>query len=658
MKVSAALLAAHALPRESTSAQKIASRAEPGQRIELADGSRIRVLQKSASPQGLRFVVAGDGGTQALSLRQLAALGPMSPGMLRLASFVRHVLAFDASVDAYVKEAIRAAGLPVDPTMNWSKYLDRMYTPITRKLTQDEDLRDEAVLDMVVKELIFNQMLSPSDTAKSHFNPDHASLQGKELANKVTAFLTSLFEHRKEDVVSYVKKQMGNGMRGQKGEEFTPSLDEPLDDSGDSGVLTRGDRLVADNDDNFDLRDSEEEVHEFLQSFQGYIERKGSKEYKPVLLHMTQRFEAGEDRKEISQQMVGNPDFQGKGGKTLDRDAYNYQLRQWARLIQDFATDPAEGWSNNPIAKRIALEAEMIAKAEGVKKEKKKTVAAGLHLADVEQNGQPVAVPGTVPPPTPPPNPNVQQQNALKPQPVPSAGALNTAQPAPAAPVDATGQPVDANGQPLQPPAKKTISPEIPGVNHTASQETPMPVKTKVAAKTALPSQKPIARTAAPKFARLRRIAEQKPEDVAEALGQLQETFERVSANAEGLSEQLDNFEDQLDLKEELPKEASIRQKVAHRNKFARTLKRLAAENPEELQAAVNDFYQGLNDLLADMDEAVEDVETLADNLGITLDMPEDGPAGVEDGAPVGEEGASPMTGIPSYEEDKEPVEA
>src|SRR4051812_32699572 len=50
---------------------------------------------------------------------------PISPALARFAAWMR--LAFNQDFDLYVKEYIRAAGLPVDPTMDWAKWFNKVF---------------------------------------------------------------------------------------------------------------------------------------------------------------------------------------------------------------------------------------------------------------------------------------------------------------------------------------------------------------------------------------------------------------------------------------------------------------------------------------------------------------------------------------------------
>ena len=107
-------------PLVSSYAQRLASRVEPGQVVEFADGSRRRVLGKSASASGVRIILAKIGGQDAMDVAGFSALGPVSPAMRRFASFVHRVIAFDRKLDEYVKEAIRQAGLAAQTGARWS----------------------------------------------------------------------------------------------------------------------------------------------------------------------------------------------------------------------------------------------------------------------------------------------------------------------------------------------------------------------------------------------------------------------------------------------------------------------------------------------------------------------------------------------------------
>lgn len=616
MKVSASLLSSLVTsPRVSPYAQKLAARLEPGQTVEFVGGSRVRVLQKNASPNGMHFVVrAKDGTNQSLSFRQFAALGPVSPAMRRFAAFFRH-MAFDAMIDTYVKSAIREAGWPVDNDMDWSKYLTRIFGPVLRKQTKDQGQIDEIIRDLVLDELYTKHRLSPS-SPHAHFDPDHEKLGDKPLDKRVSAYLTMIFGHRKEVVRKTLQRMHGMGAGGNLGLVDTVSLDQKAY-SDEHSNETLADITPDEKDHAIETLEGQDEVNAFIRDFKTWLGTRKRKVSLKGLLFLTDCFTKDIDRTESRKLMVGNPKFQGRSGKPLKDSDYNHLLALWSRQVRAFSEDPKAGWAGMTLSRHIADEAERVArvktdrkqeKAEK-KKDKEKPTIASLRLAafEPEPPQNPNVAANTAPPPPPPApppiNPNVVQQNAAKPQ--PALNGLNTAQPE---------QQTDPNA-PNAP--KKTIDPEIPGVNHTAaSKEEPTMPETKIASKRKSVEARLRQRRLARKFASLRRIATEEPAEVGIALRELREMLN-------GLEEQLSNLEDHLDVKE-TPKEASIRQKVAHRNTFARGLQRLASEQPEELEVAVNDFYSELNDL-------VTGVESLADNLGLTLDLPEENGEQIQD---------------------------
>lgn len=117
------------------------------------------------------------------------------------------------------------------------------------------------------------------------------------------------------------------------------------------------------------------------------------------------------------------------------------------------------------------------------------------------------------------------------------------------------------------------------------------------------------------KFARFRQVASEDPSALSDALVELSAAFSSMAEASEALIENLDLSP--------TPKEASIREKVAARKKFATNLKKLAEESPEKVEEAVNEIYNAV-------DEVALALENLAGNLGFQLGEIED--EVVEDG--------------------------
>lgn len=547
-------------------ARSLAARVEPGEYVRFANGVR-RVVQKSAMANGVRMVLASRSGSHTVDLKQFAALGPVSPAMSRLASFVHHILSFDAALDQYVKEAIKAADLPVDHSINWAKYLDKLYMPFLRSITKDETLIDDGIRDMVVDELYRKRILSP-DSKYAHFTEQSMDYTDHELELKVTAFLKSTFKFRKSSVVDYVKRSIGIGADGELG--LAPSLGIENENEEENPDLMMD---VEDPSSRSDLDEMEgsEEIHEFLKSFTDYIDRHVRSNSAKALTYITESYEAGMTKKDIKHALVGNPAFSGRNGEPLTVDGYNFVMTMWGRLLKEFVEDPAEGWKNSPLGRMIVYETKSLTNAKP-----QRVAAASLHLAEVV---------------TPAKNPNVQQQDAL--------AQKNEAQP--------------ASSQ------RKTITPEIPGVNHTSPENTMSKLTRSTSTKpyntlaSALRVRKAAAAKATSKFAKLRRIAEEKPEAVGDSLSYLADVTRKAVDQLENIKKNLDLDSDE----ERRDKKAGLRHASRFSSsRFAASLKRIAEDKPEEIEDALNEVYSTI-------DHVADTIETLADNLDINLDEPE-----------------------------------
>jgi hypothetical protein len=137
------------------------------------------------------------------------------------------------------------------------------------------------------------------------------------------------------------------------------------------------------------------------------------------------------------------------------------------------------------------------------------------------------------------------------------------------------------------------------------------------------------AAAAGKKFATLRRIAEEEPQEVDAALSQLAEGFSELSGALQSMSQNLDLGG--------VPTTASLKARLAAKKNYATRLRRIAEEQPAEFESAYNEVYQALDGL-------AEDMENAADNLGIAL-------------APPIEEGGMESEPVPIAEGEHEVVE-
>ena len=143
--------------------------------------------------------------------------------------------------------------------------------------------------------------------------------------------------------------------------------------------------------------------------------------------------------------------------------------------------------------------------------------------------------------------------------------------------------------------------------------------------------EQPLTAKQTDKFARFRQVAKKEPTAISDALIQITAAFSSMVESSEALTENLDLTP--------MPREASIKEKVAARKKFAVRLNKFADEAPEKVEEAVNEIYNAV-------DEVALALENLASNLGFELSEVQEEPVGIEETteveAPVIEECSMP----------------
>jgi hypothetical protein len=115
------------------------------------------------------------------------------------------------------------------------------------------------------------------------------------------------------------------------------------------------------------------------------------------------------------------------------------------------------------------------------------------------------------------------------------------------------------------------------------------------------------AKAAGAKFATLKRVALEEPQEVDGALAQLAEGFGELSQALTSMSQNLDLGG--------VPATASLKARLAAKKNYAARFRQIADEAPEQFEMAYNEVYQALDGL-------AEDMENAADNLGIALAPP------------------------------------
>ena len=658
MKLTASMLrgAERVSPGSLRLAQAIAAAVQPGNEIAITAALPYRVLSKSASSHGYRLRIAREGGeVLVVGAAELAALHPLSPPLRRFASTLRRIVTAGIDIQLYINQAIKDAGYPVDPKMNWNKWLGAAYRPLYA-LTGDKEATEEAIYDTVIQELYLRNAL------KDSFNPDHAKTEGKELAEKVSAFLCNRFKARVYQTIRDVQTAQGSGTKGINGRIPNVGLDivgedgQPADyNLGDLGPSGQGeeDRYRQDAEDE---REIDRFVRDYKASLPEEILKNGKRDNLATAFRMfTDMALDGASREEMRNALAVS-DLRMRNGEPLTSGMCATYAKRWARSIAEFAADPENGWNYTPLGKHIINVAKRLyatwdeekapvtalnlAEAEGVKEEDKATAKsaaapassnmlgvsgtpaeenydkvvdalAGLMVERLEAplpeknaaaagSQQPIVVNQPSAPPT---NPNVQQQAN-------ETAAIGNQ------PNQSTAPQPESDIQKPQPQAKVVQPPEIPGtqVIAAATEET-MADSGKTAAKSLLASRKSpkTATKQASRYARLRRVARTQPKELEAALRELAASYTKVGSL-------LSNFRENLDLVS-APKTASVREKAAAERIYAKSFIRVAEENPEQLEADLQRIY-------SQTDEIAGAVENLADHLGLNITPEGEEPTG------------------------------
>ncbi len=178
--------------------RKISSLVNTGQTLETVDGRRFFVTAKVAVAGGPSFRLVTPTASQYVTARQLAEMDPLAPGLVRLAHVLRFY-AFNKDFDLYIKDAIRAEGLPVDPTAHWDRFFQKIYRPMLADYMRSRGVKpDDEVIDEAIHATIIDALLSREGLSK--FRPSSKG-KGKQYtegqARQVTKFLSNLFEYEK-----------------------------------------------------------------------------------------------------------------------------------------------------------------------------------------------------------------------------------------------------------------------------------------------------------------------------------------------------------------------------------------------------------------------------------------------------------------------------
>ena len=203
---------------EKTADPNAMSALAPGQVVNAIDGSALRVASKVAHDGEFLIRFADLNGNV---VKTPANFTPVSPALARTAAWMRFVFAYNADFDQYVKEYIKAAGLPVDNSMNWAKWFQSIYPRKLYGVTRDPEIVDEAIHQVIITALAHRKDLTKFDPNRL---PEGA--RNQPLEKQVTTYLEWLFKKRVSEAYDFIKDRL------QPEEEV--SMEQPGDEESES----------------------------------------------------------------------------------------------------------------------------------------------------------------------------------------------------------------------------------------------------------------------------------------------------------------------------------------------------------------------------------------------------------------------------------------
>jgi len=158
---------------------------------------------------------------------------PLPRGIARLAHVLRFY-AYNRDFTQYVNEAIKAHGLPVDPKMDWSKWL---YSQFGSKGKGNEDQLDEALHEFIIDLIYQKDVLEKFDPKKV----TEKTNRNQGLAGAVTAYLTRMFLTFRSMFMRNLNRLQtttpGASIKSEKGHNtgLRENLDTPMVQPGEGG---------------------------------------------------------------------------------------------------------------------------------------------------------------------------------------------------------------------------------------------------------------------------------------------------------------------------------------------------------------------------------------------------------------------------------------
>ena len=121
----------------------------PGTFVVPEQGRPFNIVASVNGNSGRSYRIAFlNGDVRSITAANLSQLRVKTAGERRLANLMRFY-SYNQDFDQYVNSAIQSHGLPVDPKMQWAKWLESVF----KSTVSQEERRDEAVHNMLIHTL-------------------------------------------------------------------------------------------------------------------------------------------------------------------------------------------------------------------------------------------------------------------------------------------------------------------------------------------------------------------------------------------------------------------------------------------------------------------------------------------------------------------------
>jgi hypothetical protein len=250
-----------------TDLTKLSHLIRAGAIVHSVDGGIYRCTSKLASGGAVLYRLAD---LQGKPIQTPADFHPISPALARFAAWARYVVAFNQDFDLYVKEYIRAAGLPVDETINWSKWFAKNIG--SKLMSRDPEVQDEAIHHIIILVLAEYRVLdssNPSGFSKA-IKKFPERIQKLPLARQVTVFLFQTFLWRVGKANEYIKRVIFQDNTSSMWQEEGGDNNQTTDTS-EVNLLDTEDQASTGA---YDIVESDVDISRFREGFSKWLYKK------------------------------------------------------------------------------------------------------------------------------------------------------------------------------------------------------------------------------------------------------------------------------------------------------------------------------------------------------------------------------------------------